>query len=84
MSQLDPHDPKRAHWTVTSVALVVIGLLILIPAGLCTALLGGSILLSSISMGDWSGIFAVLIYGGVPLGFGIAILIAGFKTRPRR
>src|SRR6185295_6004215 len=40
MSQPDPlESPKtpRPHWTVASVALFVIGLLILMPSGLCSA-----------------------------------------------
>ena len=36
-----PEQPPRRHWTAGAVALVVIGLLILVPSGLCTAVIGG-------------------------------------------
>jgi hypothetical protein len=39
MSQPDDKQPQ-AHWTAGSVALIVIGLVILIPSGLCTTVIG--------------------------------------------
>ena len=84
MSQPDPTGkPKRAHWTVATVALFALGLLILILSGLCTAGLGLPILVSSIPMGDLSGVFAVFLFGGLPIGFGISLIIAALKSRPR-
>jgi hypothetical protein len=84
MSQPDQNPkPTRLHWTVVSVALVILGLLIVIPAGLCTAILGGSILASSLPMGDFSAIFIVMLYGGVPIAAGISLIMAGLRARRR-
>lgn len=48
MSLPDP-VPERHHSTAGIVALVVIGLLLLIPSGLCTAVLGGGAIWETLS-----------------------------------
>jgi hypothetical protein len=58
-------------------------LLILIPSGLCTALLGGSIIVEGLPNGDLSGIPIVLLYGGPPIAMGAALVWAALKARPR-
>lgn len=71
------------RWTAISVALLILGLMILVPSGLCTAVLGGSIIVEGLPYGDLSGIPIVLIYGGVPIAFGVALVWAALKSRPR-
>ena len=71
------------HWTAASIALFVLGLLILVPSGLCTALVGGSIFVDGLASADLSGIFVVLIYGGIPAAMGAALLYAALKLRRR-
>ena len=81
-------DPQSSpggtpHWTAASIALFVLGLLILVPSGLCTALVGGSIFVDGLASADLSGIFVVLIYGGIPAAMGAALLYAALKLRRR-
>ena len=66
-----------------SIALFILGLLILVPSGLCTAVLGGSIILEGLPHGDLSGIPIVLIYGGVPVAMGAVLVWGAFKARRR-
>lgn len=58
--------------------MFVIGLLILIPSGLCTAVLGGSR-----ATADISTVFAILIFGGIPMALGAALVYAGLNSRRR-
>jgi hypothetical protein len=78
-----PPQPKRAlHWTGAAIALLTIGLLILIPSGLCTAVFG---------IGDITGggsfdetipsLLMILIVGGIPAAIGAALVYAGLKAR---
>jgi len=83
MSQQPPPPRTRPRWTVISIALLILGLLILIPSGLCTALLGGSIIAEGLPNGDLSGIPIVLLYGGPPVAIGAALVWAAFKARRR-
>jgi hypothetical protein len=80
-------EPKteagRRRWGAVSIALLILGLLILVPSGLCTALVGGSILIESLPHGDLSAIPIVLIYGGVPVAMGAAVVWVAFKARRR-
>jgi hypothetical protein len=46
MSQPDPR-PKQTYSVAGTVALLLIGLLFLVPSGLCTAILGGGALLDA-------------------------------------
>jgi hypothetical protein len=83
MSQQPPPPRTRPRWTVINIALLILGLLILIPSGLCTALLGGSIIAEGLPNGDLSGIPIVLLYGGPPVAIGAALVWAAFKARRR-
>jgi len=67
--------PKQA-WTTGSTALMVIGLLILIPAALGTAVVG---ILSV--LGGTLPIDVVLIVGGIPILFGAAMVDAARHYR---
>ncbi len=81
--QSAPSGQGTPHWTAASIALFVLGLLILVPSGLCTALVGGSIFVEGLASADLSGIFVVLIYGGIPAAMGAALLYAALKLRRR-
>ena len=83
MSEPSPSKKKRPRWTAISIALLILGLLILIPSGLCTALLGGSIIAEGLPNGDLSGIPIVLLYGGPPVAMGASLVWAAFKARRR-
>lgn len=69
---------SKPHWTVLSVALFAIGLLILIPSGLCTAL--GII---SMATTDPSFLGIVLLFGGTPIVIGVGLVFVGLKVRRR-
>ena len=68
------------RWTGVSIAFLVVGLLILVPSGLCTALIGGATLIED---ADPAGLIAVLLYGAVPMALGAALVYAGFNMRRR-
>ena len=71
------------HWTAASIALFVLGLLILVPSGLCTAVVGGMVFVEGLADADLSGIVIVLLYGGIPVAIGAALLYAALKLRHR-
>ena len=80
MPQPEPHpENRRPRWTFISVALFVLGLLILIPSGLCTALLG----VFTLAEGDPSGILLLLMFGGIPMAVGALLTWAGLNARQR-
>ena len=79
MSESPPPQPPPPHWTFISVALFVIGLLILIPSGLCTAVFG----VMSLGEGDPSFLGMVLLFGVVPMAIGFGLLYAGLSLRRR-
>ena len=80
MSQPDPPtQTSRPRWTFISVALFVLGVLILVPSGLCTAFAG----IITIVEGDPSSVLLVLLFGGVPMVVGALLVWAGFKARER-
>jgi hypothetical protein len=79
-----PQLPPQPRWGVISVALFVIGLLILIPSGLCTALFGVGALASLLSgsPGDaMSSLSMVLTIGGIPVVIGGVLVFAALKLR---
>ena len=76
-SRAPKHDKPR--WTFISLSLFVLGLLILIPSGLCTAI--GSFF--SLTEGDPSFILLVLMFGILPIAGGAVLVWAGLKARPR-
>ena len=81
----DPMSPQpraentRPRWTLVSVALFVIGLLILIPTGLCAALVG----ILAVTEGDASAIGFILMFAGLPALVGGALIYAALKSRER-
>jgi hypothetical protein len=84
MAQRDSEPPSgRRRWTGVSIALFVLGLLILVPSGLCTLVLGGSIIAEGLPHGDLSAIPIVLIYGGIPVAMGAVLVWGALKARRR-
>ena len=86
MSQPDPHTrTSRPRWTFISVALFILGLLILVPSGLCTVVFGGLMLVQPDgSPGELLSIMLmVLMFGVVPMAAGALLVWAGLKARPR-
>jgi hypothetical protein len=86
MAQPDPQTrTSRPRWTFISVALFILGLLILVPSGLCTAVFGGMILVEpGGSAGELlSIVLMVLMFGVVPMAVGALLVWAGLKARPR-
>ena len=79
----EPAPRRKSRWTGVSIALLVLGLLILVPSGLCTAILGGSIIIEGLPYGDLSAIPIVLIYGDVPVAMGAVLVWGAFKARRR-
>ena len=81
MPQRDPAESStKPHWTVASVALFVIGLLILVPSGLCTAV-GLVYGIASLAVGDFSLLSMVLTIGGVPVALGIGLVVISLGMR---
>jgi hypothetical protein len=80
-----PSPPPRSG---ASIALICIGLLILVPSGLCTAAFGIGFLSDLLGRGQSEsfeqGLFwAVPMIGGPPIAIGISLLVWGRK-RDRR
>ena len=68
---------QKPRWTLVTVALFVIGLLILIPTGLCVALAG----ILAIGDNDLSVIPSILLFAALPMVVGGAIIYAALKAR---
>jgi hypothetical protein len=82
-----PTDPKPpARWTGAAVTLVIIGLLILVPSGLCTGVFGIAGLVGSFgSSGGGMGLLAMaLIVGGPFVVLGALLVRTGLRERNRR
>lgn len=82
-----PADPKPpARWTGAAIALVVIGLLILVPSGLCTSAFGiaGLMGMFESSSGDASLLPMALIVGGPFVVLGALLVRTGLRERHRR
>lgn len=79
-----PDPPKRLRWTAGAIALLVLGLLILIPSGLCTAAMG---VLSIASLGsgndEWGAILPPMIIGlpFIALGAGLIWLARRLRRK---
>jgi hypothetical protein len=86
-SPLPPSERSRPPRRGSSIALICIGLLILVPSGLCTAALGIGFLSDLGSRGQsesFAGlIWVVLMVGGPPIAIGIALFVWGLR-RDRR
>jgi hypothetical protein len=85
----DPADPKKkGSLTGAGIALVVIGVLILVPSGLCTGLLGIFGIGEAVSTGNWNNFWNDLASDFmIPLFFvviGGALLWAGLQQRKKK
>lgn len=83
MSEADP-GPRRQYNAAGTAALLVIGLLFLIPSGICTSIFGGGALLDAFTnpnnVGDsLSVIFAAILFGGPFIAFGAVMLLIGIR-----
>jgi hypothetical protein len=81
--------PPRGRNVGAGVAFLVIGLLILVPSGLCTGILVGGSLIESIlhpsSSGDLDSVFFMgLIFGGPFIAGGGVLVWQGVKRLRRR
>jgi hypothetical protein len=78
----EPPLELRPQWTGAAIALLTIGLLILIPSGLCTAVFGIGSLVDNSPPGDiFFSLLLVLVVGGIPIAIGTALVRAGLKAR---
>jgi len=80
MSDPLPPQQSKPRWNAVSIAIFVIGLLILIPSGLCTGL-GLLFALSPYGIADRSMVGLILTIGGLPILIGAALVYAGLKSR---
>lgn len=81
-----PAPPGRPHWGAGAGVLVAIGLLILIPSGLCTGIFGIGAIYDMITTSSGEG-FSILaeavLIGGIPIAIGGLLVFAGFRIRKR-
>ena len=75
-----PSKTARPRWTAGAIAVLVIGLLILIPSGLCTGLLGIGELVSGTNTAV-SNLFEDLLYGGPLILLGALLVYGAFRMR---
>lgn len=76
--------PPRKRWGGLAITLLVIGLLIVVPSGLCTGIFGVGALydtMTSSSAEGFSILVEALMIGGIPLAIGAALVYAAFKAR---
>ena len=70
----DVPPQKKPSWPGASLALFILGLCILVPTGLCTAI---AIVVYPL------GILAFLIVGGIPMAMGGALMWGALRARHR-
>ena len=75
-----PPGVNRPRWTGPSIAMFILGLLILVPAGLCTVSWVG---VSGLANGGFLPLPFALVYGGVPMAVGAALVWAALQLRRR-
>ena len=76
-----PAAPKRPL-SSAGVFLIVVGLLMALPAGACTGCAGVMLLVDSSDAGEAMSIMGlVLLFAGLPLAGGIALVAVGFRMR---
>jgi hypothetical protein len=76
-----PEQPPRRHWTASAVALLVIGLLILVPSGLCTAFFGIMGILYGSGADALNTLSEALVFGGPFVVVGALFVVLGFRAR---
>jgi hypothetical protein len=84
-----PVDPKKkGSLTGAGVALVVIGLLILVPSGLCTGAFGIMAVVTAVNENSGSSVIGILTeplsLGFMPILFGGVLLWAGLQLRKKK
>jgi len=89
MPEIPPSEPApRRPTPLGAIALIVIGVLILLPSGLCTGLVGVLAVISAFqSQGSTSGMedfTMALVFGGPFLVVGGLLLWGGLAWRRRR
>ena len=77
---------RQPHWSALAIVLLVIGLLILVPSGLCTALFGvgaivGAFIQPNQAASALSSFLMMLVVGGIPIGIGAALVYAALRIR---
>ena len=80
MSQPSDQMPSPQRRTVGAIVLISLGLLLLVPSGLCTGVMG---FLDMFGRGGGGLLILALVYGGVPLTLGSLLLVLGLNL-PRR
>jgi len=83
-NDVPPLPSGKPKWRAGAVAMLVVGLLILIPSGLCTGIFGvGAIydMVTSSSNEGLSILLEALMFGGIPLAIGGLLVLAAFKMR---
>ena len=84
----DPHTPPRRSGA--AIALIAVGLLILVPSGLCSAVLGIVFLNEALTYTGRSAadsrelLRVVLMVGGPPMALGAFLLWLGLRQRRSR
>jgi hypothetical protein len=83
----DPGAPvaRKPHWSALAIVLLVIGLLILIPSGLCTGVFAIGALLGALSAAGTAipTFLMTLVLGGIPTAIGAALVYAALRLRRR-
>lgn len=78
MSTAAPRGPISS----AGIFLIVVGALMAVPSGACTGILGYMLLTEGSSADEaLSTIGLILLYAGLPLFGGIALIVAGLRFR---
>jgi hypothetical protein len=72
MSDHHPPERNKPSWPGASLALFILGLCILVPSGLCTAI---AIMVYPL------GILVFLMLGGIPMAMGAALIWGALRAR---
>jgi hypothetical protein len=79
-----PVPARKPHWTALAITLLVIGLMIAIPSGLCTGVFGVGAIYDMMSSSSSKGagiLMTALMVGGIPLAIGIGLVAVAFSLR---
>ncbi|HEV2548928.1 MAG TPA: hypothetical protein VGU20_16420 [Stellaceae bacterium] len=80
MSRPSDHPPPPQRRTVGAIVLISLGLLLLVPSGLCTGVMG---LIDIIGNHGGDMVILALVYGGLPITLGFVLLVLGLNL-PRQ
>jgi hypothetical protein len=86
MPDRPPSLPPRPPWGALSLTVFVIGLLILVPSGLCTGVLGIGFLVEASQNSSNDGmnfLMELLMFGGLPMLLGFVLVRIGLQLRKR-